>query len=115
MKSTQSQFSNALEPIGYRECDREPIHLLGHIQPHGVLICLKELKKRGNKETKLEIVQISENTIDFFNIPASSLINKSLSVLFSQSQVDILISYLSLKDLDVVNPLSGAEKSEKRC
>ena len=114
MKSTQSQFSNASEPIGYRECDREPIHLLGHIQPHGVLICLKESKKRGNQETKLEIVQISENTIDFFNIPASSLINKSLSVLFSQSQVDILISYLSLRDLDVINPIKlNAQVQEK--
>jgi light-regulated signal transduction histidine kinase (bacteriophytochrome)/ActR/RegA family two-component response regulator len=114
MQSTQSEFSNGSEEIGYRECDREPIHLLGHIQPHGVLICLKESKTRGNKETKLEIVQISENTIDFFNIPASSLINKSLNVLFSQPQVDILISYLSLRDLDVVNPIKlNAQVQEK--
>ena len=87
MKSTQSQFSNASEPIGYRECDREPIHLLGHIQPHGVLICLKESKKRGNQETKLEIVQISENTIDFFNIPASSLITHLTQIESVQNKV----------------------------
>jgi len=52
---------------------------LGHIQHHGVLI--------GINETEQKIVQISENTIDFFNIPASFLIEKPLNELFPQAQI----------------------------
>ena len=97
MKSTQSAVSDSSEPIGYKECDREEIHLLGHIQPHGVLISIDE--------TEQTIVQISENTIDFFNIPASLLIEKSLSELFPQAQIDILKSFCDHPDLEIFNPL----------
>lgn len=85
----------------YQNCDREPIHLLGHIQPHGVLLAIK-----GDE---LKIVQISDNTDYFFNIPAHSFINQPLSTLFPQSQVDILAALLSEQisdqDLEVFNPI----------
>ncbi len=93
MDTAQSDFS---EQFGYTLCDREEIHLLGHIQSHGILIAIKELE--------LEIVQISENTIDFFNVPASSFLNQPLRTLFPQSQIDILIPFLSHKDLEIFNP-----------
>lgn len=85
------------ESVGYQGCDREPIHLLGHIQPHGVLI--------GINESELKIVQISENTTEFFNLNASSLINQPLSSLLPQSQIDLLASFLCHKELEVFNPI----------
>ncbi len=95
------------EPVSHTNCDREQIHLLGHVQPHGVLIVINELE--------LTIVQISENTIPFFNLPASSFINQSLGVLFEQSQIDILlISFLSQQDLEVSNPIKLTAQVQKK-
>ncbi|PZU99804.1 MAG: hybrid sensor histidine kinase/response regulator [Pseudanabaena sp.] len=97
MQTLQStQYSEGSKWNGEKSCDRELIHLLGHIQSHGILISIKEVD--------LEIVQISENTIDFFNVPASEFINQPLSTLFPQSQIDILTSFLSHKDLEIFNP-----------
>ncbi|MGA0594775.1 ATP-binding protein [Enterovirga sp. CN4-39] len=42
-------------------CDREPIHLLGSIQPHGVLLSLRE--------DDLRILQASSNAPDMLGIP----------------------------------------------
>jgi light-regulated signal transduction histidine kinase (bacteriophytochrome) len=97
MQSTQSEFSGGSQPIVCKECECDQIHLFGHIQPHGVLISIDEIAQK--------IVQISENTIDFFNIPASLLIDKPLSELFTQVQIDILKSFSHHGDLEVFNPL----------
>jgi light-regulated signal transduction histidine kinase (bacteriophytochrome) len=39
--------------VDLTDCDREPIHILGKIQPHGVLFVLSE--------PALTIAQVSEN------------------------------------------------------
>ena len=83
--------------VSLTNCDREAIHLLGHIQPHGILIVITE--------PELKIVQISENTTSFFDIPASSLINQPLQKLFPQSQIDILVPLLIQENLELVNPI----------
>jgi len=83
--------------VNLTNCDREAIHLLGHIQPHGILIVILEVD--------LKIVQISENTTSFFNIPASSLIDQPLQKLFPQSQIDILVPLLLQENLELVNPI----------
>jgi len=83
--------------VNLTNCDREAIHLLGHIQPHGILIVILE--------ADLKIVQISENTTSFFNIPASSLIDQPLQKLFPQSQIDILVPLLLQENLELVNPI----------
>ncbi|MEB3358827.1 MAG: response regulator [Synechococcales bacterium] len=59
------------------DCDQEPIHIPGYIQPHGVLL--------GLRSPDLKIVLASENTIDFFSQPASSLLNRPLSTLLDAS------------------------------
>ena len=92
----QAISPNVSNPFGYENCDQEQIHLLGHIQSHGILIGINELD--------LTIAQISDNTIEFFNIPASSLIEQPLSILFPEPQIDILVSFLSRKDLEIFNP-----------
>jgi light-regulated signal transduction histidine kinase (bacteriophytochrome) len=99
MKTAQSIFSkasNTSELTGYKDCDREQIHLLGHIQPHGVLICIDE--------SDFRIVQVSENTAKFFGLSANSLLNQPLTILFPQAQIEKLQSCLSQKDIEVFNP-----------
>jgi len=88
--------------VNLTNCDREAIHLSGQIQPHGVLIVIKE--------SELKIVQISENTDFFFGIPASSLINQPLQKLFPQSQIDILVPLLLEENLEIVNPIKLTSK-----
>ena len=100
MKTAQSIFSkasNTSELTGYKDCDREQIHLLGHIQPHGVLICIDE--------SDFRIVQVSENTAKFFGLSANSLLNQPLTILFPQAQIEKLQSCLSQKDIEVFNPI----------
>ena len=94
MSSSQSFITGE---VNLTNCDREAIHLLGHIQPHGILIVIAE--------ADLKIVQISENTSSFFDIPASSLINQPLQKLFPQSQIDILVPLLLQENLELVNPI----------
>ncbi len=94
-------------PSAYQNCNHEQIHLLGHIQSHGVLLAINE--------SNLTIAQVSANTEQFFNLPPSSIIDQPLSVLFSQEQINILLSFWSHKDLETFNPtkLSVTVKRKK--
>jgi chemotaxis family two-component system sensor kinase Cph1 len=55
------------------ECDREPIHLPGSIQPHGVLFAVDL--------DNLEVIELSENVEALFSCSASSLFGTSVSKL----------------------------------
>ena len=44
--------------VDIANCDREPIHIPGAVQPHGVLLSLRE--------PELVVVQASDNTADLF-------------------------------------------------
>ena len=48
------------EPVDLTNCDREPIHVPGAIQPHGVL-----LAGRGDAFT---VVHVSENALDHLHL-----------------------------------------------
>ena len=59
--------------------EKEPIRTLGYIQSYGVLFILQE--------PELTIAQISNNSSTILGIHPDDLINRSLSVLFGQEQV----------------------------
>ncbi|MCC9167873.1 ATP-binding protein [Pontibacter harenae] len=62
--------------VDLTNCDKEPIHIIGRIQPHGFLLIL-------NKETLL-IEQVSQNISDFSpDHSPEELIDKPLQVLLS--------------------------------
>ncbi|BAY08649.1 ATP-binding protein [Calothrix sp. NIES-2098] len=58
--------------------DRKPIHIPGSIQPHGVLLALSP---------QLDIVQVSNNTIDYLGKTTQELLNQSLYILLDEQQV----------------------------
>jgi two-component system, chemotaxis family, sensor kinase Cph1 len=87
----------ASEPIDLSNCDREPIHIPGLIQPHGLLLTLGE--------PKLEILQISENVEHFLGIPAEKLLGKPLNYLCSKTKVQEICQYLQQDNLEVFSPL----------
>ncbi|MEA5553825.1 response regulator [Anabaena cylindrica UHCC 0172] len=92
---TQSNFD-------ITNCDQEPIHISGHIQPHGVLLTLQI--------PNLKIVQASENTTQFFGIPPESLLGQNLSYLLSEEQFQLMNkfltdeNYLSIHLLEIQSP-----------
>jgi two-component system, chemotaxis family, sensor kinase Cph1 len=63
-------------------CDREPIHIPGSIQPHGVLLVLDERNH--------SVLQASENAAPLLLKNNTSLIGKSLTEILSESIVQSL-------------------------
>jgi len=64
--------------ITLNNCDREPIHLPGCIQPYGFLLCLDEQTKR--------VVQASSNTRELLGIAADDLLGQGLDRLLGPEQ-----------------------------
>jgi len=65
--------------ITLNNCDREPIHIPGAIQPYGFLLCLDEHTRR--------IVQASANTETYLGLPAESLIGAGLDRVLAPGQL----------------------------
>ncbi|WP_414549220.1 ATP-binding protein [Anabaena sp. CCY 0017] len=84
-------------PIDLSNCNKEPIHIPGSIQPHGVLFALQE--------PDLTILQVSDNTFNLFGLPAEELLNKNLSDFVELDQINLLKDSLNQDDLLIVNPI----------
>lgn len=89
----------ASETVDLTNCDREPIHIPGSIQPHGCLLVLRE--------PELTIVQVSDNTADHLGKSPAQLLNTSLQELLGIKQTDIISQCLD-KNFEPINPLKIA-------
>lgn len=67
-------MSEAYPPVDLTNCDREPIHILGAIQPIGFLIALS---------SDWTIARVSQNVSDYFGGSAEDLIGRPLSDILS--------------------------------
>lgn len=94
------------QKVDLTNCDKEPIHISGLIQPHGLLFVLKE--------PELTILQVSNNTSKFFGFDASPLINQNLNVLLDEYHINIMKIALSQEDLSKKNPIKFSISSENR-
>ncbi|NJK66264.1 MAG: GAF domain-containing protein [Microcoleus sp. SU_5_3] len=92
----------ALEEVDLTNCDREPIHISGHIQPHGVLIAVRE--------PQLEILQLSENVPDLLGVDPKSAIGQDLSLFFDEIELEKLKCCLLNENLKSVNPIKLSVK-----
>ena len=82
--------------VDVSNCDREPIHVPGAIQPHGVMLVLQG--------PNFEIVQTSANAATFLGLEPSALLGKPVSVIVDSEAVERVRRALSLGDLEH-NPL----------
>jgi light-regulated signal transduction histidine kinase (bacteriophytochrome) len=80
------------------ECEKEPIHIPGAVQPFGVLLTVAR--------DGLLIENASENCLDHWGKPARDLIGVSLAELLSVSDAEKLGDYLSRSNLKEQNPIS---------
>ncbi len=98
--------SNVGARVDLTNCDREPVHIPGGIQPHGVLLVLKE--------PELTLLQVSENVQTMFGIAAQSVLNQHVSRLLEPSQVEILRNVLLSEDIQMANPIKLRAKVGER-
>ncbi len=92
----EREFSFIGQQVDLTNCDREPIHIPGRIQPHGVLLAFQE--------PELKILQVSENTTDLLGIEPEELIDQRLGCLLDQEQLTYLQTILHTQNLEN-NPL----------
>jgi light-regulated signal transduction histidine kinase (bacteriophytochrome) len=64
------------EPLDLSTCAREPIHIPGSIQPHGVLLAVSE--------PELRIVQVSANSAALLGLPPAKLLELTLHALLDE-------------------------------
>ncbi|SOD78254.1 ATP-binding protein [Spirosoma fluviale] len=67
------------ESFDLTNCDREPIHILGHIQSHGYLIAIRP--------DTYTIVHASDNIVDLVGIPASTLLGQPIDTLLTATDL----------------------------
>lgn len=82
--------------VDLTNCDREPIHIPGAIQPHGVLLALSE--------PDLTVVQCSANTAQLLGRHPQELLGEPLNALLGEAQVAYLRETLAGEQVDE-NPL----------
>jgi chemotaxis family two-component system sensor kinase Cph1 len=67
------------QPITLTNCDREPIHIPGLVQPYGFVLCLDE--------TTRQIIQVSDNVEAHVGISVDQLLGKGLERLLPPAQL----------------------------
>ena len=88
-------------------CDREPIHIPGFIQPYGVLLVLQE--------HDLKILQVSNNIEKVFELSSDALLNQTLDKLLGSYQTDSLKQALANHvDLQSINPFKLSIQSTNK-
>ena len=80
--------------VDLTNCAREPIHIPGSIQPHGMLFVLIE--------PALTILQVSENVYNFLSLHPDSILNQPLEKLIGQEQIASIS-----ESLHTENPATG--------
>ncbi|HWA92534.1 MAG TPA: HWE histidine kinase domain-containing protein [Rhizomicrobium sp.] len=74
-------------PVDLTNCDREPIHLLGHVQPFGVLIGVTP---------DWTIAHVSENVAQFLRVEPRAVLGKALSSLLSEEAIHAIRGRMQL-------------------
>ncbi|MEO7910959.1 MAG: ATP-binding protein, partial [Roseiflexaceae bacterium] len=83
-------------PVDLTNCDHEPIHIPGRVQPHGVLLVITE--------PDLRIIQASSTTAQHFGLAPEALLELPLTALLGGEYVDYLRNTLASEPIDQ-NPL----------
>lgn len=84
-----------LKTVDLSQFDREPIHLYDYIQPHGLLLALAE--------PQLTILQVSNNTYEWFGVPPEQMLGKPLQDFFSPSQIQKIQKIIDNDDFGCLN------------
>lgn len=92
MKNEMSNLSTLIS-----QCENEPIHIPGSIQPHGILMTLRS--------SDLTILQISESIFDLIGVHHSELLHQPLSRLMPIDPVERATKKLGDRVPRLLNPI----------
>jgi two-component system, chemotaxis family, sensor kinase Cph1 len=84
-------------PVAASDCDREPIHIPGGIQPHGALLVVAE--------SSLTVTQASENLVDHTSVRADEVLGQPLAALFDGDSLRALRDAFAHGRPEELNPL----------
>jgi chemotaxis family two-component system sensor kinase Cph1 len=82
--------------VNLTNCESEPIHIPGSIQPHGFLL---GIKKGGDV-----IEYCSRNTTDYIGLTPETILGKPLSAIFSAKDTDGFARYVGGGPIDYAKP-----------
>ncbi|MFP4009750.1 MAG: ATP-binding protein, partial [Spirulinaceae cyanobacterium] len=85
------------EPIDLSNCDREPIHIPGCIQPHGVLFVLQP--------PDFTIVQVSRNCEQWWSQKAETFLGQTIAAFLTLSDVQLIRHCSHERHIEAFNPL----------
>lgn len=93
------------DSVTITNCESEPIHIPGSIQPHGFLL--------GLNKNDFTITYCSENSVDYINKTHHELLGKNLKEVFGKSDTESIKKYFSQKSEDLARPflLTTGKKS----
>ncbi|MEO6419103.1 MAG: hypothetical protein ABIP39_06835, partial [Polyangiaceae bacterium] len=83
--------------VDLSDCDREPIHVPGTIQPFGVLLVVTE--------PEMTITHVSENVSDLLSLGVEDVLGLPLTSLMAPASVDEIRQVLSEERWQTANPL----------
>ncbi|MUG93143.1 GAF domain-containing protein [Scytonema sp. UIC 10036] len=89
-------LSDLQQEINVTSLKEAPIHVSGQVQPHGVLLVLKE--------PELTILQVSTNVSSVFGIAPVNLLHQKLEDLLDPFQIERIKAGLLEDSLDFINP-----------
>ncbi len=90
---------NVLSSVDLTNCDREPIHLLGHVQPFGFALVLSR---------DFTVISASEDAGDFLNLGHDKIIGLSLADVIETHTVHIIRGRIQLlRSPDAVERIFG--------
>ncbi len=92
-------MSTVAARVDLTNCDREPIHLSGAIQPHGVLFALDDLRD-------MAIARASENTPGLLEIGAAELLGRPIERVLGTANADLIRSAGEHRDIRDTNPIT---------
>lgn len=78
--------------VNLENCESEPIHIPGSIQPHGFLIALRQ--------NDFHIEFCTGNTIDFIDVQHTAMLGKSFAAIFGEEEEKKLRAYVSDPETD---------------
>ncbi len=84
------------DAVTITNCESEPIHIPGSIQPHGFLL--------GVSQPNFTITYCSENCIDFLNKKHTELLGQKLDVYFSTADIETIQQQFSSTSNELARP-----------
>src|SRR5687768_10918821 len=100
---TSAPMMTPVSEVELSQCEREPIHLLGGIQPHGGLLAFTE--------PELTLAMVSANTQSLLGQPPEALVGRPLSEVLPPASLVALTDILARPTTDGLVRLEVAGRS----